>query len=234
MTLPSFAAEWLTDVPTALAKAKRENKFVLLDFTGSDWCGWCIRLKKEVFDQPAFATFADANLVLVELDFPEHKAQSPALKQANANLARTYGIRGYPTVIILDANGKTIEKTGYIKGGPGAFIANLEKISGMKHVSLPPPQKENEAAEPEKPHPPVSIPVGTTNSIRYTELALKGISGTKDRRMALINNETFFVGEIAKVKVKDGRVEVQCKEIREDSVCLTVDGKPMVLKLGKN
>src|ERR1017187_4807538 len=70
------ALEWLTDVPAALARAKAENKTVLLDFTGSDWCGWCMRLKAEVFDQPEFSTYAHANLILVELDFPHHKTQS--------------------------------------------------------------------------------------------------------------------------------------------------------------
>src|SRR5689334_15851945 len=64
------AAEWLTDLPTALAKAKAEGKSVLMDFTGSDWCPWCIRLRKEIFDQTAFQKFADENLILVELDFP--------------------------------------------------------------------------------------------------------------------------------------------------------------------
>ena len=65
--------QWLTDTKTALEKARQENKAVLLDFTGSDWCGWCMKLKSEVFDQPEFAQFAQANLVLVEVDFPKRK-----------------------------------------------------------------------------------------------------------------------------------------------------------------
>src|SRR5438552_7159697 len=81
------AAEWLTDLPAAQAAAKAENKIVLLDFTGSDWCGWCIRLRNEVFSKPEFDAYANDNLVLVEVDFPRQKSQSAALKQANRVLA---------------------------------------------------------------------------------------------------------------------------------------------------
>src|ERR1700720_3453095 len=97
--------EWLTDVSSALEKARRENKYVLLDFTGSDWCGWCMKLKSEVFDQPEFATFAKQNLVMVEVDFPHHKAQSPAQKQLYAKLAQKLQIQGFPTIVMLDQNG---------------------------------------------------------------------------------------------------------------------------------
>src|SRR5438093_919127 len=68
LPLTTAAATWLTDLPAAQAAAKAEKKIVLLDFTGSDWCGWCIRLKNEVFSQPEFDAFANANLVLVEVD----------------------------------------------------------------------------------------------------------------------------------------------------------------------
>src|SRR5579872_6629548 len=85
--------EWLTDLPTALEKARAEDKAVLLDFTGSDWCGWCMKLKREVFDQGEFATFAQANLILVEVDFPHRKSQSQEEKKANQQLAQRFGIR---------------------------------------------------------------------------------------------------------------------------------------------
>src|SRR5690242_722587 len=83
--MPALAAEteWLTDVPAAIARAKSEHKVVLLDFTGSDWCPWCIKLKGEVFETPEFAAFAKENLVLVEVDFPHSKPQSAEQKQAN-------------------------------------------------------------------------------------------------------------------------------------------------------
>lgn len=120
--------EWLTDLPKAQAKAKAEKKLVMLDFTGSDWCGWCIKLHKEVFSQAEFTEYAKKNLVLVEVDFPNKKKQSAELKKANAALQKKYKIEGYPTIIVLDGEGKKIGELGYMKGGPKAFIAELEKL----------------------------------------------------------------------------------------------------------
>src|SRR6266700_6711884 len=82
--------QWLTDLPKAQAQAKKENKLVMLDFTGSDWCGWCIKLNKEVFSKPEFAEYAKKSLVLVEVDFPRAKEQSETLKKANQNLQKKY------------------------------------------------------------------------------------------------------------------------------------------------
>ena len=120
--------KWHTSLPDAQAKAKAENKLVMMDFTGSDWCGWCIKLDKEIFSKPEFAAYAEKNLVLVELDFPRKKEQSAELKEANQALAREYGIRGYPTIIVLNSGGEQVGKLGYMKGGPEAFIAELEKL----------------------------------------------------------------------------------------------------------
>ena len=119
---------WLTDLPKAQAKAKQENKLVMLDFTGSDWCGWCIKLNKEVFSQPAFTGYASTNLVLVEVDFPRSKPQSAELKKANEALQDKYKIEGYPTIIVLNSDGKKVGELGYQPGGPKAFIAELDKL----------------------------------------------------------------------------------------------------------
>ena len=122
------AAEvWTTDVPKAQAEARADKKLVMLDFTGSDWCGWCIKLHKEVFDTPEFAEYAKKNLVLVEVDFP-HKKQPTALKKTNAALQAKYQVEGYPTIIVLNGDGKKVGQLGYMKGGPKAFIAELEKL----------------------------------------------------------------------------------------------------------
>jgi len=122
------ASEWLTDYEAALRKAKAEDKPILLDFTGSDWCGWCIKLKKEVFDQPAFKKFAADNLVLVELDFPMRKPQSPSLKAQNRKLQTQFRIEGYPTIVLLDSSGKEIARTGYRSGGAEAYIKHLQEL----------------------------------------------------------------------------------------------------------
>lgn len=125
-----YAAEgnWQTDLPKAQSQAAKEKKMVLLDFTGSDWCGWCIKLNKEVFSQPEFQNYAKANLVLVEVDFPRRKKLSAEQKKANDALAKKYDIQGYPTIIVLDGQGKKLGELGYQPGGPKAFIASLEKL----------------------------------------------------------------------------------------------------------
>ncbi|WLT31830.1 thioredoxin family protein [Geothrix sp. PMB-07] len=124
----AHAAEWGTDVPKAIAKAKAENKLVVLDFTGSDWCGWCIKLKKEVFDTPEFEAYAAKNLVLVEVDFPRKKEMSAQQKATNQQLAAKYGIKGYPTIFVLEGSGMPVGKLGYMEGGPKPFIAELAKL----------------------------------------------------------------------------------------------------------
>jgi thioredoxin-related protein len=119
---------WMTDLPRAQTKAKTENKLVMMDFTGSDWCGWCIKLHKEVFSKPEFSEYAKKNLVLVEVDFPRSKEQSAELKRANQALQGKYKIEGYPTIIVLNGEGKKVGELGYMAGGPAAFIAELEKL----------------------------------------------------------------------------------------------------------
>jgi thioredoxin-related protein len=120
---------WLTDLPKAESQAKVENKIVLMDFTGSDWCGWCMKFKKEVLDTPEFQNYAAKNVVLVELDYPRKKVQNNDLKKANAALKTQYNIHGFPTLVVLDKEGKEIgRQVGYAKGGPKAFIAKLESF----------------------------------------------------------------------------------------------------------
>ena len=119
---------WMTDFAAAKIKAAAEQKPLLLDFTGSDWCGWCIKLDEEVFSQKEFKEFAADNLVLVELDFPRDKEQSEDLKAQNKALAEKYGIRGFPTILVLSSKGELIEKTGYQRGGSEAYVAHIKEI----------------------------------------------------------------------------------------------------------
>lgn len=120
--------QWQTDLPKAQEQAKKEGKLVLMDFTGSDWCPWCIKLHKEVFAKPDFAEYAKKNLVLVEVDFPRAKPQSEELKKANHALQEKYKIEGYPTVIVLNSDGKKVGELGYEAGGPKPFVAKLKKL----------------------------------------------------------------------------------------------------------
>ena len=119
---------WSEDFEKSAAQAKAEKKLLVIDFTGSDWCGWCIKLDKEVFSQPEFEEYAKKNLVLVEADFPQTKELAKEVKAQNAKLQAQYKIEGYPTIIVLDSEGKKVAQLGYMKGGPKAFIAELEKL----------------------------------------------------------------------------------------------------------
>lgn len=121
---------WSEDYAASLAKAKADDKMVLLDFTGSDWCGWCIKIDNEIFSKPEFQAYAKDNLELVELDFPRGKTLPANVKAQNEKLAQEYGIQGFPTIVVLNSKGKKVGELGYMPGGPEAFIAELKKLKG--------------------------------------------------------------------------------------------------------
>lgn len=104
---------WHDSYESAKAASLQSGKPILADFTGSDWCTWCIKLKKDVFDTAEFKSWARDNVVLLELDYPKRKSQSADLKKQNAALAKKYGIKGYPTVLLLTPEGEKIGKLGY-------------------------------------------------------------------------------------------------------------------------
>jgi protein disulfide-isomerase len=119
---------WLTSYDQAQKEAQAKKRLLLMDFTGSDWCGWCIMLDKEVFSQPEFKEYASKNLVLLELDFPRMKPMAPETMKQNEELAMKYGIQGFPTVVVFDSSGKPLGALGYTTGGPQAFIEQLERL----------------------------------------------------------------------------------------------------------
>ena len=127
-TSASAKPGWFTSYELAQKEASSKNRLLLMDFTGSDWCGWCIMLDKEVFSKPEFKEYASKNLVLLELDFPRSKKMPPETAKQNERLAVKYGIQGFPTVVVFDSNGKPLGALGYQAGGPQAFIAQLEKL----------------------------------------------------------------------------------------------------------
>src|SRR5215831_2135240 len=118
---------WQTNYKQALAQAAKENKQVLLDFTGSDWCPYCIQMDREVLGKSQFENFASKNLVLVKLDYPRRKKLPPGEMQQNDQLQQQYSIEGYPTYVLLDSRGKEVKRVvGYVDGGPSAFIKWIE------------------------------------------------------------------------------------------------------------
>ena len=120
---------WHTDYAKAQAEAKKGNKLILMDFTGSDWCGWCIKLKKDVFDTKEFTDYATNNLVLVEIDFPSKKKLSDEQKKANEDLKNKFTANGFPTIVVTDSAGAVVwRQVGYMEGGPKAWIAKLNSV----------------------------------------------------------------------------------------------------------
>jgi thioredoxin-related protein len=134
---PSLSAKpgWLTSYEQAQKEAQEKHKLLLMDFTGSDWCGWCIMLDKEVFSKPEFKEYASKHLVLLELDFPRAKRMPPEVTAQNERLMMKYAIQGFPTVVVFDSSGKPLGALGYQAGGPQAFIAQLEKLRNGVAVS---------------------------------------------------------------------------------------------------
>jgi protein disulfide-isomerase len=132
-------SSWTTSLKTATAQARKTGKPILIDFTGSDWCPWCMKLHAEVFDTPAFATWAADNVVLLECDFPNGRQPPADIKAQNAELAQKFNVSGYPTVVFIDADGNELGRTGYIQGGADAWIRQASKLVGSRPKTPPKP-----------------------------------------------------------------------------------------------
>ncbi|WP_293895771.1 thioredoxin family protein [Flavobacterium sp.] len=135
LTIQAQEATWQTDMNEAIKISKKTKKPLFLFFTGSDWCGWCMRLQKEVFKTPEFEKWAKKNVVLVELDYPRKTPQIPAIQKQNAELQQTFAVQGYPTVWFVNASKKdgkiNLEKlgsTGYLAGGPTTWLTAADQI----------------------------------------------------------------------------------------------------------
>lgn len=132
---PLFAGAegWLTDFEAAKKKALAENKDILVDFTGSDWCGWCIKLSDEVFKHEPFSKGVADKFVLVELDFPNDKSdQTPEIIAQNKALQAKYQVKGFPTILLLDSKGRPFAQTGYQPGGPEKYVTHLDELQAQR------------------------------------------------------------------------------------------------------
>ena len=127
---------WYTDLSKAVSISINEKKPIMLFFTGSDWCGWCMRLKKEVFNHEKFKSWSDDKIILVELDFPRRKKLEPNILNQNRELARIFGVSGYPTCWMVKpqilenskVNFLKLGKLGYVAGGTDKWISVAEKF----------------------------------------------------------------------------------------------------------
>lgn len=133
MAAQAWAGLWTDDYDKALKDASASGKNILVDFTGSDWCGWCKKLDREVFSKKQFKDYAEQNLICVEVDFPQNKPQSRKQKEKNAALQEQYKVKGYPSIILLNSKGEQIAQTGYQEGGAEAYVKHLQElIDGAK------------------------------------------------------------------------------------------------------
>jgi len=142
--LGSYAVEaqelvWNNNLKNSIEISNKTKKPLLLFFTGSDWCGWCIRLQTEVFKTPEFKKWANENVVLVELDFPRRTVLAPEITEQNNQLQQFFAVQGYPTVWFVNASnsdGKVnIDKlgnTGYLAGGPKVWLETANGILKKK------------------------------------------------------------------------------------------------------
>ena len=118
---------WLLSLEKAQEFAKKSGRPILINFTGSDWCGWCMKMKTETLSKPEFVRFASSNLILVELDFPRKAPQSEEVKAANEATKTRYGVRGFPCYVLVDPAGKELgRQSGYLQGGVPAFTQKLQ------------------------------------------------------------------------------------------------------------
>ena len=124
--------QWHTDFDKALQIAQSLDRPVLINFTGSDWCSWCVKIKEDIFNSDTFENWARERVILVELDFPQRKPQMPAVKRRNQEIAARFNVRGYPTVLLLSPTGEVLGPKLAYKDSPADWIASAEQILSQK------------------------------------------------------------------------------------------------------
>lgn len=200
---------WVTDFEAAKAEAEKSGKDLLVDFTGSDWCGWCVKLNKEVFQHDEFKNGVKDTFVLVELDFPRKKEIDPELKKQNKALAEEYAVRGYPTILLCDASGRPYAKTGYRKGGPEAYVAHLNEFRETRIAR----DKALSAAEKAEGVEKAKALVQALESIQVSDdLVTQFYGGLVEQiKAADPNDESGYLSKLA----LNGKIEAAYKEINQ-------------------
>ncbi len=188
MVAPAFAAEWMTDLDAARAKAAAEGKAVLVDFTGSDWCGWCIRLKKDVFNKPAFADYAKDKFVLVEVDVPRNPKFDRELLKRNRALCEQYQVSGFPTIMVMTPAGEVVG--GFVGGMSGLDVARvpldaaLANAHALKAAESLEGEAQVKALAAVYQNLPEELRAVSTLRQRLVELDTTNITGIQDEEVA--------------------------------------------------
>ena len=136
----SLPQGWGEDFPAAQRQAASEGKLILLAFSGSDWCHWCVKMERDVFSQPAFVHEASKKYVLVMADCPSDETiLSDLARRQNRALAQRFRVRGFPSLLVLDAEGRELKRqSGYLAGGPQGALTSLAALT--KDVTWPTPK----------------------------------------------------------------------------------------------
>ncbi|MCD6429805.1 MAG: thioredoxin family protein [Deltaproteobacteria bacterium] len=179
---------WQTDFAVAKARALKEKKLLLLDFTGSDWCSWCTKLKKEVFSQELFQKEAPKDFILVELDFPQKSQLEEKLTKQNQALSKMYKISGFPSILLTDAAGVEFARTGYQEGGPQiyldhlqGFVKNFQQFQALEEEA----SKLDGVAKAKKLDQAIALLVQNGTQRDYSKLADEIIALDKDGKAGL-------------------------------------------------
>ncbi len=126
---------WKADYDAALKQAAAENKYVLVSISGLEWCGWCKALESEVFSKPEFIAYAKDNLICVLLDFKQNgRATNAEFAKQHEMLLEKFQVQGFPTVLILNPQGKGIARDGYQRGGPVKYVEFIKGVIAANPV----------------------------------------------------------------------------------------------------
>ncbi|MCE5294649.1 MAG: thioredoxin family protein [Chlamydiales bacterium] len=124
----SSQINWLTDLDTAKAQARNESKPIFLYFTGSDWCPYCVKMNTQILSTPEFQDALAQKMIFVKIDFPRNTPLEKAAQEYNEKLSKSFGVQGFPTVILLDSKGSRIEKIGFQAGGGAKYAQKVQDI----------------------------------------------------------------------------------------------------------
>lgn len=221
------AVNWNSSFETARQQASANNRPILAVFTGSDWSPACMQLKTTILNSPEFQTIAEQRLILMEVDFPRTRPMAALHLQANQQLARTYNVTAFPTVLMISASGTNIAQIS----SSATKEQFLEAIAYLSEKATATPETPPPSRQLRPPSRPRELPLFGGAALQpiptFTNLVVKSISGPAGRRFALINRETMTTGDVAWFGLSEtNRIQVKCLEVRERSVLVRVHGEP--------
>ena len=221
---PAWAAEWMTDLEAAKAKAAAENKAVLVDFTGSDWCGWCVRLRKEVLDKPEFEAYAKDKFVLMEVDLPQNPKFDAALRARNEKIAEQYGVSGFPTIMVLSP-------AGDIAGGFNGYLSSVGAVTKELNEALAAVEllkKAETQPDAQKLESLVKVYRGLPDKMQ------QGAASLRQRIIDLDPQDTTGIGRLQKIEEQRAAFQLALGRVHTKADALAVVDKTLASAFPEN